>query len=161
MLAPEEHGRIPTAGARGVARERGNSVRPHQAKPASRPGPAAVISMTATHAALWGALLLYLGLFVPRLEKTFLDFNVKLPAVSEWVLSCSRWAARYPYLLPAALLCLLGADAAVAVLLRRPGRAWPCWAWLGLVTALTLAGVAVVVAGSLLPAVRLRQGLSK
>jgi type II secretory pathway component PulF len=87
---------------------------------------------TAIHAFLWLLLLLYLGLFVPRLTKMFRDFNMQLPDATEWMLALSGWAVTYFYLVPVAFLVALALDVGVVLLLRRMTvRAWPGYLWAG------------------------------
>ncbi len=120
------------------------------------------IVMILTHAALWLAILLYLVLFVPGLKRTFLDFAMRLPEATEWMIAVSDWVLSYWYVLPFFLVPLLAADGAVILLLRLgTGRSWPSWIWFSLITLLTVIIMVVLGLASLLPMIKLQEGLSK
>src|SRR5438270_2471934 len=56
--------------------------------------PIAVISVAV-------AILTFIMLFIiPKFEKIFKDFNMKLPALTEMLMATSRWFAHYWYVLP-------------------------------------------------------------
>jgi type IV pilus assembly protein PilC len=42
-------------------------------------------------------IMLYI---IPKFEKIFKDFNMKLPAITEWLMATSRWFGTYWYVLP-------------------------------------------------------------
>jgi type IV pilus assembly protein PilC len=47
------------------------------------------------------AILTFIMLFIiPKFEKIFKDFNMKLPAITEMLMATSRWFAQYWYVLP-------------------------------------------------------------
>jgi type IV pilus assembly protein PilC len=51
-------------------------------------------------------ILTFIMLFIiPKFEKIFKDFNMKLPAITEWLMDTSRWFGNYWYVLPLFPLC--------------------------------------------------------
>jgi hypothetical protein len=133
-----------------------------QGSPPSRPSILATAIMTGFHAILLSPLVIFLLLMVPRYEKTFRDFNMKLPVHTEWVLSASRWAGDYyPWFL-GLFVAFLAWDAAILFLLRQGLRnTRSSWVWFGLVTF----GAVIILVGAimamLLPLAKLLEGLSK
>ncbi len=120
------------------------------------------IVMILTHAVLWLAILLYLLMYVPNLKRTFLDFAMRLPEATEWMIAISDWVLSYWYVLPFFLVPLLVADGAVIFLLRRgTGRSWPSWIWFILITLLTLIIMVVLGLASWLPMIKLQEALSR
>jgi hypothetical protein len=55
---------------------------------------------------LWLAVVGQLVIIVPRLERLFGDFGIKMPLLSQWVIQHSRWAV--PTIAIAALLVCIG-----------------------------------------------------
>src|SRR5262245_27417735 len=104
-------------------------------------------------------VLIFLG---PRAERAIRDFNLKVPVLTETVLSLSRWVVDYFYLTPLILLPLLVVDGAVYVTLRRTLRS-PVWSilWSSLVFLAALAAIGMLVLGLILPGARVWQSLFK
>jgi type IV pilus assembly protein PilC len=47
------------------------------------------------------AILTFIMIYIiPKFEKIFKDFNMKLPALTEWLMATSRWFGNYWYVLP-------------------------------------------------------------
>lgn len=47
------------------------------------------------------SILTFIMLFIiPKFEKIFKDFNMKLPALTQWLMDTSRWFSNYWYVLP-------------------------------------------------------------
>src|SRR4051812_14495219 len=47
------------------------------------------------------AILTFIMLYIiPKFEKIFKDFNMKLPAITEWLMATSKWFGTYWYVLP-------------------------------------------------------------
>src|SRR5262245_31138316 len=47
------------------------------------------------------AILSFIMIFIiPKFEKIFLDFKLKLPWITEFLIACSRWFVKYWYVLP-------------------------------------------------------------
>jgi type II secretory pathway component PulF len=115
------------------------------ATPSAKASRGRMILLLVLHA-ICGAVLVYLLLgFVPKSEKVFRDFDLKLPAAMLTLIDVSRrFAAKG--IGPAA--CLGAGDLAVMLLLHRLGRArlmtaWGVCLWLAEIAliALILAGV--------------------
>jgi type II secretory pathway component PulF len=67
-------------------------------------------------------------LVVPGAEKTFRDFNMKLPRATQLTLAVARWVGDYWYVLPFWFALFLAADGGLLVLLYRRRRSL-AWAW--------------------------------
>jgi type II secretory pathway component PulF len=107
--------------------------------------------------AAWVAVMLYL---VPRYERTFTDFRLKLPWATEFALDASRWVAKYWYVLQMSLGLLLVAQGVVTWLLlrsRERRRLGVLWALLQI--ALPLAVIAAVLIPVLTTYADLMEGL--
>ena len=141
-----------------------------EALPGSPPGPeqpaAGGVSMTvlwvAVHAFLWVGLGVAMVALVPRFERTFRDFALKVSALTGWTLAVSHWMASYWYVAALVLPPTLAADAAVISLLRRNRAA----RWLGAlrVALLILLPLGLLLAGVLglsLTLLELIEGLSR
>jgi type II secretory pathway component PulF len=75
---------------------------------------------------LWAALVWELLAVVPRYERLFADFRLRLPQATVVTLNVSRWVGSYWYVLVLTLLPALTAAAVVSYLLRH-GPAAPRW----------------------------------
>jgi type II secretory pathway component PulF len=113
-------------------------------------------------AVLWITWLFGMLFYAPRTEKLLKDFNMKVPAFTQWVLAASRWLGAYWYILLAPLLFLLAVAGAVDYVLRREPRTRRlCWLWFGLMLALPLALILCSLLGLWLPVLKLQEGLSR
>jgi type II secretory pathway component PulF len=109
----------------------------------------------AAHAALWGAWLLGLFWFVPRCERIFRNYNLKVPSLTELVMALTHGVV------PLALLVVLGfviVDGAVYSRLRRlETRAL----WSGLMTVAPVFAIIVTAVTICETSMKLLEGLSR
>jgi type II secretory pathway component PulF len=94
-----------------------------------------VLITAAVHILLWIGMFVEMVFYVPRLEATFRDYNMRLPAISEHVLWYCRVVGQYPYLW--AVLPVL--DVAVLVYLYRRGSDLLLILWTGFIILLCVA----------------------
>jgi type II secretory pathway component PulF len=110
---------------------------------------------------LWGIVLWVLLGVVPRFERSFQEFRLKLPASAEATVSVSRWMVKYWYVVVLMLLPGLGAVGAVTWMLRHlVVRRWPWMVWAAAQIMLPLAVVAFAWLSVWFPYVELLEGLS-
>lgn len=114
------------------------------------------------HAIFWLPLFLVLLLVVPRFERTFAEFKMQLPFLTEAVLATSRWLNNYWYVLLLAFPFLLALDGAIVFLLRREPRTRALgMLWLLLWLVLPVLAVPVLVVALWLPMIKLVEGLRR
>jgi type II secretory pathway component PulF len=121
----------------------------------------ATILMVCLHGVLGMTWLFGLFFFVPRAEKTFRDFAMKLPALTELVLSMSRVVANYPLFVGLMAIVFLGVDGICYYQLRRSVSRLVSNLWslvLFLVSGLVLVGTAIAI---LNPLIALQEALSR
>jgi hypothetical protein len=127
-----------------------------------RPTPFVPGVLALVHGAAWVALVLVLLLVVPRYDKMFKDFGLKLPLLTEMVVAASRWVVRYWYVLVPAGVVLLALDAAVLHGLRlAPATRILSWLWFLLILAGTLVALLVVWLAVAHPMAKLHEGLTR
>src|SRR5438309_11519525 len=68
--------------------------------------------------AFWGGMIL----LVPKLERTFRDFDMKVPRLTENVMEVSHLVGTYFYLLPLVMLPFFALDGGIYVICRRLPR---------------------------------------
>jgi hypothetical protein len=114
------------------------------------------------HAVLWAALLAGMVLLVPRYEKTFRDFNVRLPEATVRVLNAAQLLINHFDYLPWLGLGFVAVDGAILFSLSRgsccPGAA-RVYTW-GM-TALPLVLAALTALAIWLPLEKIREGLAR
>jgi type IV pilus assembly protein PilC len=101
---------------------------------------------------LWGAFLGTLLFFVPRFERTFAEFKLRLPHATAVTLDASRWMVKYWYVL--VLMAIPGLPTAVALshLVRRSASTrWLAVLWFILLLGVPLAGQVYVWCSILIP----------
>jgi type II secretory pathway component PulF len=112
------------------------------------------IVFTACHGVLWAFLVLASWWVVPRFARTFTEFDMPLPGITQWTFHWSAVAARYWYL---AVICGTAGVALNFLLLLGAG-------WVGrgvqtiagvLLTVVPLALIAVLLLAVGIPLVRL------
>lgn len=126
----------------------------------TRSGLAFVVATTTISIILWHLLLLDMGVFLPQMATTYHNYNMKLPDYTGWTLTLSDWAAAHPSLVLAGFLLLLIVDIGLVYLLWRESPD-VCQLWSGMLCLTTLVSAAAVLVSSLLPVVKLLQGLSR
>jgi type IV pilus assembly protein PilC len=117
---------------------------------------------TAVHAAL--ALVLFAGyvVFVPRAKRTFDEFGLQLPWLTQTVVRLSNWIAEYWWAtLPVFGLLGIADFALIRWLARRGGFSAPAAMWVAAV-GLFLVGVGAVTLFAVEhPMMKLKEGLAK
>lgn len=116
------------------------------------------------HTMLAFVLFLSLIVWIPRSEKLFKDFNLKLPSLTETLISTSRWFSNYWYVVIFPVWLLFVGNVLVLYLLRSyPGcrRLGLYWYWFIAVTLLLLLAGATEAFAILAPYVKLNEALSK
>jgi type II secretory pathway component PulF len=107
----------------------------------------------------WLALMLICG---PRSLRTFRDFNMKLPWLTEQFMAGSMWLTHYWYVLIPVIPCLLAATGVVDFLLRREERTRSvAWLWTVLMLLLPMAVLLISGLALYLPMIKLQEGLSR
>jgi type II secretory pathway component PulF len=109
----------------------------------------------AAHGALWGTWLLGLFWFVPRCERIFRNYNLKLPSLTELVMALTHGVV------PLALLVVLVfvlVDGAVYSRLRRLGARV---LWSGLMTVAPVFAIILTAVAICDPSMKLLEGLSR
>jgi type IV pilus assembly protein PilC len=117
---------------------------------------------TAVHAALVLALFAGYVVFVPRAKRTFDEFGLQLPWLTQTVIRLSNWIAEYWWAtLPVFGLLGIADFALTRWLARRGGFSTPAAMWV-VAVGLFLVGVgAVTVFAVQEPMIKLREGLAK
>jgi type II secretory pathway component PulF len=87
---------------------------------ARRSSLAAAVVGALFHGTLWFACLFLLLFRAPVVTRTFRDYNMRLPAATEYVLDAGRFASLYWYVLVPILVVLMLVDVAVLYRLGRP-----------------------------------------
>jgi type II secretory pathway component PulF len=126
------------------------------------PRVATTLALLALVGLLWAGVVVELTVVAPRYERTFMDFRVRVPWVTEVTLSLSRWLIRFWYVAaPAGLLAAMVVTLA-SFAIRHLGRsrllsaAW--WALL-IVTPLLVSGL--IALALYLPMASLVEGLQR
>jgi hypothetical protein len=114
------------------------------------------------HALAWLAFLLMLVVFVPRLEAISRDFDMKLPALTTWLLGFSHFLCSVGPATLVALPMLLAVDVLVLRWLDRPGG-WRVAreVWSGLAMVLSAFGLAIGSLALTLPYIKLMEQLRR
>src|SRR5262245_20529930 len=94
-------------------------------------------------AGLWGGFLAFMVSVVPRYERTFADFGVRLPATAEFTINAARWCVKYWYVGALWLAMLAPVLAVLTILIRRARKGWLSALWW-----LLLLGVPVIALAS-------------
>jgi len=111
--------------------------------PTGGPGIVAISVAAAFGVLLWMTVGFQVLFIVPRFERIFLDFRMKLPYMTEWVISDTWWLAS---------VCLLGI---LLLCISRQSR----WAGIVLLVIAPLIINLIIVAGLYFPYVALAEGL--
>ena len=98
---------------------------------------------------------------VSRFRKVFEDFQMKLPLISEVVISIGDAVLQFVFLVPPALVVLLAVDGAILYWLQYGGQRGLARTWFYLVFLLVFAMVAVAVVALFMPLIELMEGLSR
>lgn len=107
---------------------------------------------------VWGELLV----MVPRSKKTFDEFGLKLPAVTEAVVGLGQWAAGNLLLsLPAVLGGAVVFGGLIGAFRHRPRWSTLVTVLAAVVLALLVAANVVIVGALAQPAIKLQEGLAK
>lgn len=77
------------------------------------------VLMLGVHVALWGSWMVAMAGVVPRFERVFADFNMKLPASTAIVVSLSELLSQSFFLLPILVMGLVVCDGAILFFLRQ------------------------------------------
>jgi hypothetical protein len=118
------------------------------------------ITWMAIHALLCCGVVAFLIGYIPRAERVFRDFNMKLPAATELTVVVARWLANYWYVLPPfGFLWLILAGALLGALRQRHRSLGWLWALLLLLLPLLVGVFAFFAVVS--PYVKLLDGLSR
>jgi type II secretory pathway component PulF len=113
-------------------------------------------------AVLWLAWLALVLFYVPHMEHTFRDFNMKLPWITESFLALTRWVPVYWYVLGLFFVPCLAADAIITFLLfRKPGTREVARLWTVLMLLLPAAVLLISGLALYLPMLKLHEGLSR
>ena len=118
------------------------------------------IAFSAIHAVLCLAVAALLIFYIPRVERVLREFNIKLPASTEWVLGVGRWLANYWYILPPSFLLWLVLAGGLLGVLRQYNRGLG-WLWALLLLLLPLLAGIFAFFAIWNPYVRLLEGLSR
>jgi len=114
------------------------------------------------HTLLIAGLIIGALLYVPRTERVFRDFNMKVAPGTEIAIGVSRWVSNYWYVLGIVLLPCLVLDGVILYRLHRIRRTRPwsyVWALMFILLPLVLAGC---MGGALFSSyLKLMEGLSK
>ena len=130
--------------------------------PQQRSGLLGTALLDFSHALLGAVQIFVLLSVVPRFKRTFADFGMKLPWVTEILIDISDVVVDFWFLLPLALAPLLVSDFAALYLLRRQEKT-RVWAriWFYSILLLLLAGGGVIAIAIFLPLIELMEGLSR
>ncbi len=130
------------------------------AVPPLRTSAATVAIGVAIHGILWFLLFVVMLIVVPRYERLFSDFKMKLPDLTVRVLAASAWCRQYWYVVALIAVPLLSGDGILLFLIGRSPHRWPGRIWLGLWIALPLLAGALVALSIMMPLAQLQEGLS-
>ena len=129
------------------------------------PGPprfAMTVALIALAELLWLAVFLVMLVVVPHFERTFADFQVRVPAVTEAALLASRWYTRYWYVaLPAAAVAAPALALGSYAVRHQVLSPWLSRAWWALALGLPLLIVAAVALAMYLPMASLTEALER
>ena len=75
--------------------------------------------MSACHCAVWGVVLFDLRFLVLPFKRLFVDFALRVPALTEWVIDASDFVNDWPFVAPLLLLAFMVSDMVILFLLRR------------------------------------------
>jgi type II secretory pathway component PulF len=100
-----------------------------QAALAKAPRLSVSLMLAAVSAALWGGLLAFMVTVVPRYDRMFSDFGVRLPATAEFTINAARWCVKYWYVGALWLAMLAPVLAVLTVLIRRARKGWLSALW--------------------------------
>jgi len=115
----------------------------------------------AIHGVLWAAVLLGFFLFVPRAERVFRDFNMKLPAITELVMALSRWIENNARNVGIFVFFLLVVDGVSYFHLRSSAPRFVSKLWAVAMLLLPLVIIMGMAIGILKPLLAFQEGLSK
>jgi type II secretory pathway component PulF len=110
--------------------------------------------VVAAHSVLWGVWLLVLFSFAPRYENMYRRINLRLPEMSEMVLSLAHG------FIPSALLLVLFFVAIDGAVYYRLRQAIAQRVWSGLMTGTAIAVIFMTVVAICLPALKLVEGFA-
>ena len=131
-------------------------------RPPGQPRFASTVALVALAELLWLAVALALLVVVPHFERTFADFKVRLPAITEAAFLASRWYTRYWYVALLAGFVAAPALALVSYAVRHQVRSpWLSRGWWALALGLPLLILAAVAVAMYLPLVSLTEALEK
>jgi type II secretory pathway component PulF len=121
----------------------------------------ATILMVTIHSFLWAGGLLGLFVWVPRAEKVLRDFNMKLPALTQLVMTVSQWVANHVPFVGLFVFFLLAVDGLSYFQLRSSAPRLISKLWSVSMFFLPIAIIARIVMGIRMPFIALPEGLSK
>jgi type II secretory pathway component PulF len=78
--------------------------------------------MAFVHVLVWLPFLAQVYVFIPRRERVFRDFNLKLPGATEAIIALSQWMWKYWYVAAFAVLLAVLVDVALLWILKRRQR---------------------------------------
>ena len=97
---------------------------------AERPNLRVTATVVSLAAMLWITIAAELLFVVPQFERTFMDFQMRLPLAAEAIISCSRWCVKYAYVLPLPMAMVVAGVAASTWLIRHwLRRSWFAGLW--------------------------------
>lgn len=128
--------------------------------PTRTPGLTLAAAGTLLHAGqLFGLFVLYVW-YVPRSKKTFDEFGLALPWLTQTVVKFSNWVCEYWWTLVPVALFLGAGSFALTVILRKSG--WGAAVlWVAGVALVLLVPAAVAVYAIEFPMMKLREGLAR
>src|SRR5437773_11868765 len=95
----------------------------------------------------WLSLMIFI---VPGFERTFMDFRMRVPYLTELTINVSRWGVKYWYVLLIVAVPGYAVIAFVSYFLRHQTKQrLLCWLWFALIIVVPLSGQAVML-GSVL-----------
>ncbi|HEY7308085.1 MAG TPA: hypothetical protein VH643_01875 [Gemmataceae bacterium] len=121
----------------------------------------ATVLMVAVHSLLWSVVLLGLFLEVPRAEKVFRDFNIKLPVMTQLVLFLGRWVENHAPEVGSFVFFLLVVDGLSYYRLRSSAPQFLSKLWAFSMFLLPIVAIVGIAIGILKPLIALQEGLSK
>ncbi len=113
------------------------------------------VLLVAAHAALWVVWLLGLFFFVPRCERIFRDLGMKLPSMTELVISLTHGIVPFALLV---VLTFLVIDGAVYSRLRKMGGRV---LWSSLMTVLPVIAILLTAVAVWEPTIKVLEGITK
>ena len=92
--------------------------------PSEEPRPSILVTVVIVGLAIlfWLVVAVELVFLVPFFEKTFVDFQLRLPVTTSAVITVSRWFVKYFYVLPVPLAIIAVAVAASTWVIRHVAR---------------------------------------